>query len=401
MLFNYKALDERGEEKSGSIEAVNADIAISSLQRRGLIISQIKAEEEESLLGRKFSFFNRISNKDIVILSRQMATMFEAQISALRVFQLIAGQVEKSALRNVLNEVASDLQGGSPISDALYKHPNIFSDFYVNMVRSGEESGQLDKTFLFLADYLDRSYEVTSKVKNALVYPAFVVFTFFAVMILMFTMVIPKISVILTESGQLIPTYTKIVMSISNFLVSYGAFLLAAAVVGAFFFYRFSRTQEGKISVDKFKLSIPYANDLFRKLYLSRFSDNMNTMLVSGIPIVRGLELTSKVIGNEIYKQIMERALEEVKGGSSLSDSLGREPEIPGILIQMIKIGEETGELGNILKTLSNFYRREVINAVDTVVGLIEPIMIVTLGLGVGILLSSVLIPIYNISSAM
>ena len=401
MLFNYKALDERGEEKSGSIEAVNADIAISSLQRRGLIISQIKAEEEESLLGRKFSFFNRISNKDIVILSRQMATMFEAQISALRVFQLIAGQVEKSALRNVLNEVASDLQGGSPISDALYKHPNIFSDFYVNMVRSGEESGQLDKTFLFLADYLDRSYEVTSKVKNALVYPAFVVFTFFAVMILMFTMVIPKISVILTESGQLIPTYTKIVMSISNFLVSYGAFLLAAAVVGAFFFYRFSRTQEGKISVDKFKLSIPYANDLFMKLYLSRFSDNMNTMLVSGIPIVRGLELTSKVIGNEIYKQIMERALEEVKGGSSLSDSLGREPEIPGILIQMIKIGEETGELGNILKTLSNFYRREVINAVDTVVGLIEPIMIVTLGLGVGILLSSVLIPIYNISSAM
>ncbi|KKR53538.1 MAG: hypothetical protein UT90_C0007G0020 [Parcubacteria group bacterium GW2011_GWA1_40_21] len=401
MLFNYKALDEKGEDKTGNIEALNADIAISSLQRRGLIISQIKAVDGSSFLERKFSFFNRISNKDVVILSRQMATMFEAQVSALRVFQLIAGQTEKAALRNVLNEVASDIQGGSSISDALYKHPNVFSDFYVNMVRSGEESGQLDKTFLFLADHLDRSYEVSSKVKNALVYPVFVVFTFFTVMFLMFTMVIPKISAILVESGQSIPIYTKIIMGISNFLVSYGVFLIIVAVIGAFFFYRYSRTREGKISVDKAKLSIPYVSNLFRKLYLSRFSDNMNTMLLSGIPMVRGLELTSKVVGNEIYKQILERALESVKGGSSLSDSLDKESEIPGILIQMIKIGEETGELGNILKTLSNFYRREVVNAVDTVVGLIEPIMIVTLGLGVGILLSSVLIPIYNISSAM
>lgn len=401
MLFNYKALDEKGEEKNGSIEAINVDIAIASIQRRGFIISEIKASDDNSLFQRRFSFFNRISNKDVVILSRQMATMFEAQVSALRVFQLIAGQVEKIALRKVLEEVASDLQGGSSISDALYKHSNVFSDFYVNMVKSGEESGKLDQTFLFLADYLDRSYEVTSKVKNALVYPAFVVFTFFTVMILMFTMVIPKISAILVESGQSIPTYTKIVMGISDFLVSYGVFLLVFVAVGAFFLYRYSRTKEGRFSVDKTKLSIPYVSNLFRKLYLSRFSDNMNTMLLSGIPMVRGLELTSKVVGNEIYKGIMERALDDVKGGSSLSDSLAKEEEIPGILIQMIKIGEETGELGNILKTLSNFYRREVINAVDTVVGLIEPIMIVTLGLGVGILLSSVLIPIYNISSAM
>lgn len=401
MLFNYKALDEKGEEKTGDIEAINVDIAINSLQKRGLIISQIKDSNAGSFLDRKFSFFKLVSNKDIVILSRQMATMFEAQVSALRVFQLIASQVKKTALRNVLNEVASDLQGGSSISDALYKHPDVFSDFYVNMVRSGEESGKLDQTFLFLADYLDRSYEVTSKVKNALVYPIFVVVTFLAVMILMFTMVIPKISMILVESGQKIPSYTKVVMGISNFLVSYWMFILVIFIVANFFFYRYSRTKEGRFAVDGFKLSIPFVNDLFRKLYLSRFADNMNTMLTSGIPMLRGLELTSTVIGNEVYREITERAVESVKGGSSLSDSLAKESEIPGILIQMIKIGEETGELGSILKTLSNFYRREVINAVDTVVGLIEPVMIVTLGLGVGILLSSVLIPIYNISSAM
>ncbi|MEK7150062.1 MAG: type II secretion system F family protein, partial [Patescibacteria group bacterium] len=401
MLFNYKALDEKGGEKLGSIEAVNVDIAISSLQRRGLIISQINVADGGSFLERRFSFFKRVSNKDIVILSRQMATMFEAQVSALRVFQLIAGQVQKATLRNILNDVASDLQGGSSISDALAKHPNVFSDFYVNMVRSGEESGKLDQTFGFLADHLDRSYEVTSKVKNALVYPIFVVFTFITVMILMFTMVIPKISAILVESGGDIPFYTKIIMGISNFLVSYGLIFLVILPVGGFFFFKYSRTDEGKLAIDKFKLSVPYVNDLFRKLYLSRLSDNMNTMLISGIPILRGIELTSKVVGNQIYKGILERAAESVKGGSSLSDALAIEGEVPGILIQMIKIGEETGQLGNILKTLSNFYRREVINAVDTVVGLIEPIMIVTLGLGVGILLSSVLIPIYNISSAM
>ncbi len=401
MLFNYKALDEKGEEKAGAIEALNIDIAINSLQKRGLIISQIKDADEGSLLERKFSFLNRVSNKDIVILSRQMATMFEAQVSALRVFQIIGSQIQKTALRKVIDEVTSDIQGGSSISDALYKHHNVFSDFYVNMVRVGEESGKLNQTFIFLADYLDRSYEISSKVKNALVYPAFVVFTFFTVMVLMFTTVIPKISAILVESGQKIPIYTKVVMGISNFFVSYGVFLIIILVISAFFFYRYRRTREGKIAVDKFKLSIPFANDLFRKLYLSRFSDNMNTMLTSGIPMLRGLELTSKVIGNEIYREILERSVELVKGGSSLSDSLAREAEIPGTLIQMVKIGEETGQLGNILKTLSNFYRREVINAVDTIVGLIEPIMIVTLGAGVGILLASVLIPIYNISSAM
>lgn len=401
MLFNYKALDEKGEEKRGVIEALNIDIAINSLQKRGLIISQIKDADKSSLFERKFSFLNRVSNKDIVILSRQIATMFEAQVSALRVFQLIGSQIQKPALKKVVVEVASDIQGGSSISDALHKHHDIFSDFYVNMVRSGEESGKLDQTFLFLADHLDRSYEITSKVKNALVYPIFVVITFFAVMILMFTTVIPKISVILVDSGQKIPSYTKVVMGISNFLVSYGMFLIIILIISTFFFYRYARVREGKLAIDRFKLSIPLVNDLFRKLYLSRFSDNMNTMLTSGISMLRGLELTSRVIGNEVYREILENSAESVKGGSSLSDSLARQSEIPGILIQMIKIGEETGQLGSILKTLSNFYRREVINAVDTMVSLIEPIMIVTLGLGVGILLSSVLIPIYNISSAM
>jgi len=330
-----------------------------------------------------------------------MSTLFEAQVSALRVFELLASQSEKPVIRRKLGEVASDLQSGSTISEALNKHPEMFSPFYVNMVKSGEESGKLDQTLLYLADYLDRTHEVTSKVKSALVYPAFIVFTFVAVMVLMLTVVIPKISAILVESGQEVPIYTRVVLGLSDFFVEYGVFLLILLVVGGFFLWRYSRTDAGKYSFDRFKITMPAVQVLYRKLYLSRIADNMNVMLLSGIPIVRGLDLTSKVVDNKIFEDLLNQAVEDVKTGSSISDAMMKSGEIPGIFIAMIKIGEETGQLGNILKTLASFYRREVVNAIDTLVGLIEPIMIVFLGFGVAFLLASVLIPIYNISSAM
>lgn len=400
MLFNYKAIDKSGETKEGVIEAISIDVAINSLQKRDLIISTIAPQEEGGSFIRKIPFFNRISNKEIVILSRQMATLFEAQVSALRIFKLISSEVQNPELRKSLVEVADDLQGGSSISKALSKHPHVFSDFYVNMVKAGEESGRLDETFNYLADYMDRTYEVTSKAKNALVYPAFVVFTFISVMILMFTVIIPKISAILVDSGQDLPVYTRLVIGASDFFVSYGVFIAAAVLIGVFMLWRFVQTPQGKLSFASFKLTVPYVGELYRKLYLSRISDNMSTMIVSGIPMVRSLEVTSAVVGNRIYEDILDQSLIAVKGGSSLSSALSQFEEMPGILVQMIKVGEETGELGKIFKTLARFYQREVINAVDTLVGLIEPVMIVALGLGVGILLASVLMPIYNIASS-
>ncbi|MFA6338444.1 MAG: type II secretion system F family protein [Candidatus Paceibacterota bacterium] len=402
MLFNYTAIDGTGAEQKGSIEAVNVDVAIGSLQRRGFIISHIaNAESEFSLLKTNISFLNRVSNKDVVILSRQMATLFQAQVSALRIFRLLANESENVLLRKTLSEVSDDLQGGSSISKALSKHPKVFSEFYVNMVASGEESGKLDEIFKYLADYLDRSYEIVTKAKNALIYPAFIIFTFVTVMVLMLTLVIPKISAILLESGQAVPFYTKVVIMLSNFFVDYGVFLLILVIVGGFFLYRFIRTEAGHVMFDRFKISIPYVGSLYRKLYLSRIADNMNTMLISGISMVRALEITLAVVDNDIYKGILRDTLNAVKGGSSLSNSLARYPEIPSIMVQMVKVGEETAELGSILHTLANFYQREVMNAVDTLVDLIEPVMIVSLGLGVGILLASVLIPIYNISAGM
>ncbi len=182
-------------------------------------------------------------------------------------------------------------------------------------------------------------------------------------------------------------------------MVHYGIFVFVGALIGAFFFWRFLQTPTGKLSLDDAKLKVPFVKNLYQKLYLSRISDNMNTMLVSGIPMIRALELTSGVVGSAVYKKVLDDATEAVKGGRSVSDALAEKKIIPGMMIQMIKVGEESGELGKILKTLSAFYSREVVNAVDTLVDMIEPAMIVLLGLGVGFLLASVLIPIYNISS--
>ena len=400
MLFLYKAIEQSGAVASGTIDALNQEVAVASLQRRGLVVTSVEPADKGSFFGTSLTLFNPVSNKDIVVLSRQVATLFQAQISALRIFQLLSSETPNKVLGTHLTEVANDIQGGSSISKAMDKHPEVFSAFYVNMVRAGEESGKLDETFLYLADYLDRNYEITAKAKNALIYPAFVIFTFVAVMALMLTFVIPKISVILTDSGQDIPLYTKIVIGMSNFLTDYGVFFLIALIVAGFFAFRFGKTEKGALSLARLKISLPYVGDLYRKLYLSRISDNLSTMIQSGIPIVRAIEITASVVDNAVYEKILLTASEKVRGGAPLSEALSGNPEMPNILIQMVRVGEESGEMSEILKTLAKFYNREVSTAVDTLVDLIEPAMIVLLATGVGFLLASVLVPIYNLTQA-
>lgn len=398
MLFTYNAIDQDGHERSGTIEAPSQDIAIGALQRRNLIISGIKSAEKSPFFDFDMPFFNRVSNKDVVILSRQIATLFEAQVSALRVFRLLAAEVESKQLAIVLTTVGDDLQGGISISKALSRHPKVFTTFYVNMVHAGEESGKLSETFVYLADYLDRTYEVVSKAENALIYPVFVIAVFFGVMGLMLTLVIPKISAVLIDSGQPIPFYTGIIIGLSNFLIHYGFILLILLAAGAFYVLQLQKTENGKLLIDRIKLSIPYVGDLYTKMYLARIADNFSTMLLSGISVVEAIDITSSVVGNAAYQEVLADVALAVKGGSPISDALDKHAEIPGIMVAMTKVGEETGELGRILATLAKFYNREVSNAVDTLVGLIEPIMIVLLGVGVGILLTAVLMPIYNLA---
>jgi len=398
--FSYTAIDKEGKNRQGTIEAVNQDIAIAALQRRDLVISSIDPVASGSFLERQFASLQHVKNEDIVMISRQITTLFQAQVSALRAFRLLATEARTPAIAEKLNAVANDIQAGSSISDALSKRPEMFSGFYVNMVRAGEESGKLDETFSFLANYLDRSYEVTQRVRNALIYPAFVIITFVVVMVLMMTLVIPKLATILGDVGQNIPIYTRVVIGASEFLTQYIVFILIATAIGILALVRYLQTERGQQQAAIILLDTPYVGELYRKMYMSRVADNLSTMLQSGIQMVRALEISSTVVGSPRYAQIMLAVSERVKSGMPPSEALHEYPEIPGIMVAMMKIGEETGNLGSVLETMAKFYRREVDNAVDTLVGLIEPLMIVGLAVGVGFLLASVLIPIYNIAGS-
>lgn len=398
MLFRYKAIDEEGITKEGDIDAPNRDMAISGLQHRSLVVlSIVEAGKSKSIF--QLSFFERVKAKDVVILSRQIATLFDAQVSALKAFTMLAANTENKLLASKLTQIGDDLQAGVSISGALAHHPDIFSDFYINMVKVGEETGKLNQTFLHLAEYLDRQYSLTSKTRNALIYPAFVIFTFFVVMTLMFTVVIPKLSAIILDSGQAVPFYTRIVISVSNLFVNYGFLILIFLVLAGIWVWRLSSSEKGKTYLDALRLSTPAVGDLYMKLYLSRITDNLNTMLSSGVPIVRAIDITAQVVGSLSYKSMLVEVADNVKSGISLSAAFTKHSEqIPGIMVQMVQVGEETGSLGSILKTMTDFYKREVDDAVETLVGLIEPVMIVVLGLGVGLLLVSVLMPIYNLA---
>ncbi|HEY4476690.1 MAG TPA: type II secretion system F family protein [Candidatus Paceibacterota bacterium] len=396
MIFNYQVMTKEGEAQSGTIDAPNVNLAIASLQRRGLVIVDISAEGTGSFLSKHIG--GRVKTKDVVIMSRQIATLFEAKVSALAAFRMLAAESDNPILSRVLTEVTDDIKSGTPISQAMGKHPKVFSNFYVHMIEAGEESGKISDNFNYLADYLERTYELISKAKNALIYPIFIIVSFIAVMILMLTFVIPKLTAILQETGQEIPIYTRVVIGLSDLVRHYGIFLFILIAILFIFLHRYMTTVVGRESVSRFKLSVPYIGNLYRKIYLSRIADNLSTMLTSGISMVRALEITAEVVDNDVYKRILTESSISLKSGNLISGIMYKYPEIPNIMVQMMKVGEESGKLGFVLETLARFYRREVDNEIKTLVDLIEPAMIVLLGLMVGVLLTSVLLPIYNLA---
>jgi type II secretory pathway component PulF len=286
MLFNYKAVDLNNVIREGTVEAPSVDGAIAAVQKRGYTLTSIEEAGAGGFLSKSLSIdlhmFQSVKYKEIVILSRQVSTLFQARVSPLRIFRLLSAEVDNPLLKSAMNQVVEDLQAGSSISRALANHGDIFSPFYINLVRAGEESGSLEKSFSYLADYLDRQYEVISKARNALIYPAFVVSIFFIVMGLMLTLVIPNIAAILTDAGQDLPIYTKIVIGLSDFLSNYMTFIIIGMAGVGVAGWRFSKTDVGKRTLDEMWLGIPFVGDLVRKLLLTRICDNLSTMLSSG-----------------------------------------------------------------------------------------------------------------------
>lgn len=400
MIFNYRCINKDNEPVEGVVETLSLDDAIVNLQKRGLVVVSIV----EKKISKDFFNFKilsqKIKEKDLVIFSRQISTLFEAGVGALKAFRLLSTENDNKTLSEQLTEVSDDIQAGVSISESLKKHPKVFTPFYVSMVRAGEESGKLNESFLYLADYIDRNYELNQKVKKAMTYPAFVVGTFALIMSVMFLFVIPKMTTMFTEQQIELPLVTKVILGISSFFVNYTIYLFPILAVLVWYGFNYISTGEGKRHLDLLKTKIPIIKTLYLRIFLARFSDNMHTMLTSGVSIVRSIEITADVVDNVIYKDLLMRVSEKVERGIELSKALYEEPMIPNILVQMVKIGEETGELGYILKNLSKFYKREVDTAIDNVVSLIEPAMIVGLGLMVGFLVSAILLPMYDLSSS-
>lgn len=398
--FYYKARTSEGISTEGLIEAASAALAVASLQRKNLLIISVRpVDERAGVFGALEKFFTSVPLRDIVLFTRQLATLFGAKVPVVESFKILINETENKLLKKSLGEALDDIQSGMPISQSLARRQQIFSPFYIAMVRSGEESGKLEDIFGYLADYLERSYELARKARSALIYPAFVFVVFILVMMAMLFWVIPPLSAILEESGQDLPIYTKIVIGASDLVRNFGIILLIFGAVMAAVLAKYSKTENGKLYFSRMLISMPIFSGLYRKIYLSRISDNLHTLLSGGITVVRALEITAEVVGNEVYRRILMESVEAVRGGSMISDTFSRYADIPPIFSSMIRIGEETGKLDYILGSIAKFYKKDVDSFMDNLVSLIEPILILVLAGGVGILVAAVLLPIYNLAA--
>lgn len=383
------------------MEARSLEGAVDLIQRQDFIVTEIDPVALSFFSSRAFSIFERVKQKDVVILSRQLSTLFQAKVPIIRSLRTLLEESGNTVLRRALGDVLDDVAGGSALSQAMARQPHVFSDFYVSMVRAGEESGKLEDVFAYLADYLERNFALVSKARGALIYPAFVSAAFVGVIVLMLVVVIPKLTSIFQELTQEVPLYTRIIIGFSAFLQRWGIFVAIALGILAVVGWRYVQTKKGREVFDEFRLRTPIFGNLFRKLALTRMTDNLATLIRAGIPIIRALEVTADVVGNQIYRRIILEAAESVKAGNTISSSFEKFRDVPPLVTQMIRIGEESGKLDFILESASAFYQRDVNNMLENFVALIEPVFILLLGLGVGVLMVAVLVPLYNLSAVL
>lgn len=404
MEFNYVARTKQGEMQTGIVEAGNRNGAVETLQSRGLILLDLKAGESGgSIFSMKLKIFQRVKLKEMTTFSRQLATLVSAQVPLLSSLQTLSKQTENEYFKDTILEVANDVEGGAVLSKALSRHPKIFSNFFVNMVKAGEASGGMENSLNYLADYLEKQHDLNNKVRGALMYPAFVIGAFALIGTLMMILVVPKLTGFLKESGQELPWMTQVVMGISNFLTNWW-WLFLMALVGAFFYFSYvlKNSAIAREQWDTVKIHLPvFGKQVFQKIYVTRIADNLSTLIQGGLSILQSLQVTSEVVGNVVYQKIVIEAKEDVRVGNTLSSSFAKHKEIPTMVTQMIATGEQTGSLDVILKKLGQFYNKEIDTTVATVSQLIEPIMILAIGGAVAVLVAAILMPIYNIANGM
>jgi len=397
MKFNYQARSKTGEIQSGIVEASSREAAVNVLRSHDLYLTLLE-EVSPPFYAKKIKIFDRVSRKEIVLFSRQLSIMFKSEIPLIEILSTLSKQTANLGLREKILNILDSVEGGSSLSKTFAAYPEIFSPFYVNMVKAGEVSGKLSDVFSYLADHLEREYHFYGKIRGALLYPVFVLFVFVAVILAMIFFVMPQMSRLIAETGGELPAVTKILLASSSFLRKWGWVLILVLLflgVASFFYFK---TKEGKSFLDKNTLKVPLLGNFLKKVYLSRVSLNLSTLISGGLPIVQALGITGEVVGNEVYKGIILETAEGVKRGEQISALLERYPkEITPLFIQMIVVGEKTGRLESSLINVVDFYQKETDRSLENFMRLLEPIMIIVFGLLVGGLMAAVIMPLYQI----
>ncbi|MBP6889631.1 MAG: type II secretion system F family protein [Candidatus Moranbacteria bacterium] len=399
MKFVFKAKTEAGQERSGIVEALNREAAIQVLQNNGLIPFSVQEERRDIAFVRDLSkLWEGVSQKELMVMFRQLATLISARVPMVSALNTLADQSPNRYLRIVLKEIEDDVEDGSSFSESLEKHPTVFEPLVINMLRAGEVSGTLQRAIEVVAENIEKNYQLSAKIKGALFYPGFVLAAALIIGFLVVTFILPKLSGLIRDLGVAIPWYTEVLMWIGDFMQMYWWAVLLVFFAASFSFYYYINTPAGQADWNRVVLKLPVFGNLMKYVYITRFAENMSSLLNGGIPIVKALIIVSDVTGNLVFREVILRSAEEVKTGGAMSKVFLRSPVIPPIVSQMIKIGEESGSVAKVLDGVADFYRSEVENITRNMTSLIEPILIVFLGIGVGIMVVGILMPIYDIA---
>jgi type IV pilus assembly protein PilC len=395
-LFTYSARTVGGEIQRDEIDLPTRDEVVKYLRKRRLIPITVREKPKDI----KFGFRSKVKTRDVVIITRQFATMINAGLPLVQALQILAKQTTNPTIREAVEKVVYEVESGRTLADALKDHPKLFSQLYVNMVSAGEAGGILDTILLRLATFLEKSEALGRKVKGAMIYPAVVLTVAFGAIVILLLFVIPTFQTMFASFNQELPLPTRIVIGLSDFLQGYWLWLIIGGAGGGFLFKRWIATSSGRLIFDRLLLRMPLLGSLVRKSAVARFTRTLGTLLSSGVSILEGLEITARTAGNRVIHDAVMGSRASIAGGESISEPLRQSEAFPPMVTQMINVGEETGDLDGMLNKIADFYDEEVDVAVESLLKALEPALIVILGTIVGGMIVAMYLPIFGMVSA-
>jgi general secretion pathway protein F len=399
--FEYRGLNNQGKNVKGLIESENIKTAKSKLKRDGIFVVDIKDKKalNDKAAAGSFSFGGRVNVQELAMMTRQLATLIKAQIPLVDALTALVDQVDNATLKSAMSEIKQMVNEGSSFHKALSKYPKIFETIFVTMCEAGEMSGTLDIILMRLAEFTEKQNTLRNKVRSAMMYPILMGVFGFAVLVVLFVFVIPKITKVFEEMDKKLPWYTELLIKVSNFAADYWLALTVFIVAVVSLFFRWKSSPGGRPQWDAIKLKIPIFGKLMRMIAVSRFSKTLSTLLAGGVPMLNAFEIVKNVVDNKVFEKVIVEARDNVSEGDSIAAPLRRSGEFPPIVIHMISIGEKTGELENMLTQVSEAYDFQVDNAISGLTSLLEPLMIVVMGLIVGFIVFAILVPIFDLSN--